>query len=62
MTTTELITLARKHAVTASANLYLADAVRLDEAGCPDHAKFMALKSLAYSVGESHEDYILAAG
>lgn len=56
MTITEVIVLARKQALTASANLYLADAVRLADAGYPDHAKIMALKSLREAAGRNIDD------
>lgn len=65
MTTTQTITLARKHIGTgvmdSSARLCLADAVRLADEGKMDLAKARALKSIAYSVGMFHADYQRAA-
>lgn len=62
MNTKEVIALARKHAnngavMQSSAELCLADAVRLFDAGSLDLAKARAVKSLAYSVGVFHDDH-----
>lgn len=62
MTTNQVIILARKHvhnpvAMRSSAELCLADAVRLQDEGNLNAAKARALKSLAYSVGILHADY-----
>ena len=62
----DVIILARKHAVftesemNSSARVALADAVMLYDDGNFDAAKTRALKSLAYSVGILHDDYINA--
>ena len=66
MNTAAVIVLARKHvgngaAMESSARLCLADAVRLSDEGDLSNAKARALKSLAYSVGIAHADYIKAA-
>ena len=57
--------LARKHlssgTMESSARLCLADAVALDDAGEFVYAKARALRSLSYSVGITHADYIRAA-
>lgn len=54
------IELARKHATCDSSRLCLADAVALHDAGDLFAAKERATRSLAYSVGASHPDYIRA--
>lgn len=64
MTTQKTITLARKHLggeMESSARLCLADAIALADAGNDAAAKARALKSLAYSVGMNHADYVRAA-
>jgi len=65
MNTSEIITLARKHLGTgvmdSSARLCLSDAVTAHDAGDYEHAKSRALKSIAYSVGIAHPDYIRAS-
>jgi hypothetical protein len=61
ITIQHLITLARKHLgkgdMQSSAELCLADAIALYDAGNYTPAKGRALDSLAYSVGKSHPDY-----
>jgi hypothetical protein len=57
MPITEVIALAKQHARSAVDNMYLADAVQLNEAGHFEQAQFMALRSLFNSIGPSHEDY-----
>jgi hypothetical protein len=62
MYTNEVIILARRHLNngaerSGSARLCLADAVKLQAEGKLAAAKKCALKSLAYSVGISHDDY-----
>lgn len=65
MNTHEVITLARKHlgkgGMISSAEVCLADAIELYDAGKLDYAKARALKSIAYSVGVFNTDYIRAA-
>lgn len=66
MTTNQAIIIARKHIGHAiqesSARLCLADAVRLHDAGNLDAAMMWAARSLAYSVGIGHPDYVRVAG
>ena len=62
MNTKDKITLARKHVdngavMASSAELCLADAVRLYDDGKFDLAAMWAKKSLSYSVGFFHADY-----
>jgi hypothetical protein len=60
MTSTQILTLARKHLggmMESSARLCLADAIRLFDDGDLQYAKQRALKSLQYSVGMFHADY-----
>lgn len=64
MNTDKVIILARKHlggTMESSARLCLSDAIELVNAGDLAGAKVRALKSLAYSVGILHADYIKAA-
>lgn len=65
MTTNEIITLALKHAgsgnMVDSAVLCLSDAIRLESIGMQIAATQRALKSLDYSIGVLHEDYIRAS-
>lgn len=65
MNTNQVIVLARKHLGTgvmdSSARLCLSDAITLVERGELEVAKSRALKSLQYSVGIFHKDYIRAA-
>jgi hypothetical protein len=65
MTLSNIFILAVKHLgkgdMESSARLCLADARRLEEADDYDGARTRALKSLAYSVGRAHPDYIKAA-
>ena len=61
MNTKDVIILARKHvhdgSMPSSAELCLADAIRLYDDGLWVDAKSRAIKSLAYSVGIAHKDY-----
>jgi hypothetical protein len=68
MNTNEVIILARKHLMDAtadkmisSAQLCLSDALSQYELGAYDRAKERAVKSLAYTVGCFHPDYVRAA-
>lgn len=65
MNTSDILSLARKHlgsgAMDSSARLCLADAVRLADAGDYASARSRAIKSLAYSVGVFHADYVAAS-
>jgi hypothetical protein len=71
MNTNEVITLARKHLMAASSGTYpvayrsaqlcLADALTLYELGAYYRATERAVKSLAYTVGCFHPDYVRAA-
>lgn len=60
MNTKKIIELAKKHlgngSMPAIAQMYLDDAIQ----GPPEHARMNAVKSLGYSVGVSHQDYIKA--
>ena len=62
MNTQKAITLARKHLgqgqMESSARLCLADAIALNDEGNLCAAQSRALRSLAYSVGIFHPDYI----
>ena len=62
MSAGETIRIARKHigngAMESSARLCLADAVALYDVGDYDAAHQRALKSIAYSVGIMHPDYV----
>ena len=55
------VAMARKYANGSSAELALHDATCLLVDGNHDAARFRALKSLAYSIGITHPDYIAAA-
>ena len=62
MTTSELLTLARKHlhngaAMATSAEVCMNDAVQQYDAGDFQSARYWALKSLKYSIGIFHNDY-----
>jgi len=66
MNTSNVIVLARKHVhndmpMRTSAELCLSDAIDRYDSGNFESAKMWALKSLAYSVGVFHNDYIKAA-
>ena len=65
MTTDKVMALARKHLgkgnMESSARLCMADAVHLQERGLLEYARKRALKSLSYSIGILHSDYIKAA-
>jgi hypothetical protein len=66
MTTEKAIIKARAHVADnpqaeSSARLCLADAISCYDAGDMDGARGRAVKSLAYSVGIGHADYIKAA-
>lgn len=64
MTLPSLLALARKHlggAMESSARLCLADAIEASNRGDFEVAIARALKSLAYSVGIFHPDYVRAA-
>ena len=65
MTDIEVIALAKSHVargvMDTSAELCLTDALCWEDAGRLDLARTRALKSLAYSVGILHPDYIRAA-
>lgn len=65
MNTSNVLALARKHlgsgSMESSARLCLSDAVKLYDDGDFERAKARALKSIAYSVGAFHPDYIRAA-
>lgn len=64
MQISEVLALARKHlgsgTMESSARLCLADAISLYDAGEFVYARARALRSLAYSVGITHPDYIRA--
>lgn len=64
METGLIIELARKHigkgSMVSSAQLCLDDAVRLASEGRQGYARERAIKSLQYSVGIFHQDYINA--
>jgi hypothetical protein len=65
MNATQIIALAEKHAnngavMQSSAELCLADASRMIHYFRENDAKARAIKSLAYSVGICHPDYIAA--
>lgn len=66
MSITEILSLARKHlgagSMESSARLCLADAVRLADDGDIVEARRRAAKSIAYSVGIFHADYVAAFG
>jgi hypothetical protein len=61
-----ILILARKHLgkgqMDSSARSCLADAIRLNDEGNYDGAKRNALRSIAYSVGICHADYVRAFG
>jgi hypothetical protein len=65
MTVLQILALARKHlgagSMESSARLCLADAVALADAGDLGAAKSRALRSLQFSVGMFHADFIRAA-
>lgn len=67
MTTREIIALARKHVVFTesehgkSAKFCLVNAVEQFDLGEYDIARAHAIKSIAYSVGVFHPDYLRAA-
>ena len=67
MTAHQTIILARKYVMLniapmqSSAALCLSDAVKLYDDGALDRAKDRAVKSLAYTVGISHPDYVRAS-
>lgn len=66
MNTDKVITLARKHldtptSMASSARLCLTEAIEMRDKGELVLAKQHALKSLAYSIGTFHRDYIRAA-
>lgn len=65
MNVDKIIRLARKHRdkgiMASSARSCLADAIGQYDKGEFKSAKMWALKSLAYSVGMAHEDYIKAS-
>lgn len=65
-TTQQVLTLARKHLgkgeMESSARLCLADAAKLYDEGRFGYARQRALRSLQYSVGIWHRDYLKAAG
>lgn len=60
----DVLVIARKHlgkgVMDSSARLCLEDAIQLVEAGNFEAARTRALKSIAYSVGIFHDDYIQA--
>ena len=58
MGTAQLITLARKHISCGSSRQCLADAIALYDDGDFEAARTRATKSLAYSVGVFHRDYV----
>jgi hypothetical protein len=63
LTTSKILAIARKHvgngaAMESSARLCLSDAVRAENDGELGTACACALRSLAYSVGKFHPDYI----
>lgn len=66
MTVNEVITIARKHVkkgkMKSSANLCLQDAEKLYASGDYDHARARAIRSLEYSVGNMHKDYLRVIG
>lgn len=65
MTVQQVIALARKHlgcgSMESSARLCLSDAVSLHDAGDLSAAKNRALRSLQFSVGIFHADFIRAS-
>jgi hypothetical protein len=64
MTVNQVIALARKHlggAMESSARLCLADAVALFDAGDLIAARRRALRSLQFSVGVFHPEFVRAA-
>ena len=64
MTVNQVLAIARKHiggAMESSARLALADAVALADAGDLVLARRRALRSLQFSVGMFHADFIRAA-
>lgn len=64
MNVNKVIILARKHLggnMESSARLCLTDAISLYEKGEFEAAKKRALKSLAYSIGVFHSDYVKAS-
>lgn len=65
MDVTQIIELARTHLDEApmrlSAAVCLSDAEEFHKHGAFEHAKRRALRSLAYSIGISHPDYLEAA-
>lgn len=67
MTAHKTIILARKYVLMgiapmqSSAGLCLSDAVKLHDDGALDRAKERAIKSLAYSIGIGHPDYLRAS-
>ena len=62
----DMLVLAKKHQndgeMVSSAQLCIQDAERAYKAGAFESAKKWALKSLSYSVGGFHPDYIAAKG
>ena len=64
MNTEKTIILARKHlgsgSMESSARHCLAEAVRLNDNNDTESARKWALKSIAYSVGVFHPDYVRA--
>jgi hypothetical protein len=65
MNANQVLILARKHvnngaALESSARLCLADAVKLFDEGDHMGAKLQALRSLKFSVGMFHEDFVKA--
>jgi hypothetical protein len=65
MTINNILNIARKHLgkgeMKSSARLCLAEAISLLDNGEYDLAKEWALKSIAYSVGMFHADYVRAS-
>jgi hypothetical protein len=66
MTANQVIVLARRHVnngaeMESSARLCLADAIRLFDDGDHEAARARALRSLSFSVGIFHADFIKAA-
>ena len=64
MTTQEIIDIATKHSNkgwVSSAKLALSDAIRMANAGKEDVARRRALKSLQFSVGIFHADFLKVA-
>jgi hypothetical protein len=63
MTLDQILALARKHLggdMESSARLCLADAVHLRDLGDFTHARARAIRSLEYSIGILHSDYVKA--